>query len=87
MRQLTKSLLVLIIISFSGLILAANSQINLTVKGYHNSNERILDNNSVLFTGDSFQLSVEALDTLHIYAFLIDSSNNLQLLNSPNLPS
>jgi len=87
MRQLTKSFLVLIIISFSGLILAANSQINLTVKGYHNSNERILDNNSVLFTGDSFQLSVEALDTIHIYAFLIDSSNNLQLLNSPNLPS
>jgi S1-C subfamily serine protease len=87
MRQLTKSFLVLIIISFSGLILAANSQINLTVKGYHNSNERILDNNSVLFTGDSFQLSVEALDTIHIYAFLIDSSNNLQLLNSPDLPS
>ena len=87
MSQLIKSLLVLIIISFSGLILAANSQINLTVKGYHNSNERILDNNSVLFTGDSFQLSVEALDTIHIYAFLIDSSNNLQLLNSPNLPS
>ena len=87
MRQLTKSFLVLIIISFSGLILAANSQINLTVKGYHNSNERILDSNSVLFTGDSFQLSVEALDTIHIYAFLIDSSNNLQLLNSPNLPS
>jgi len=87
MKPFIKSLLVLTIISFSGLILAANSQINLTVKGYHNSNERILDNNSVLFTGDSFQLSVEALDTIHIYAFLIDSSNNLQLLNSPNLPS
>jgi len=87
MRQLIKSLLVLIIISFSGLISAANSQINLTVKGYHNNNERILDNNSVLFTGDSFQLSVEALNTIHIYAFLIDSGNNLELLNSPNLSS
>ncbi|MDB9865102.1 trypsin-like peptidase domain-containing protein [Candidatus Thioglobus sp.] len=87
MKALIKSLLVLSILSFSGLILASNSLINLTVKGYHNSNERILDSNSVLFTGDSFQLSVEALDTIHIYAFLIDSSNNLQLLNSPNLPS
>ena len=87
MKRLIKSLLVLTIISFSGLLLAANSQINLTVKGYHNNNERVLDNNSVLFTGDSFQLSVEALDTIHIYAFLIDSSNNLQLLNSPSLPS
>ena len=87
MKALIKSLLVLSILSFSGLILASNSQINLTVKGYHNGNERILDNNSILFTGDSFQLSVEALDTIHIYAFLIDSGNNLQLLNSPSLPS
>lgn len=87
MKTLIKSLLVLSILSFSGLILASNSQINLTVKAYHNGNERILDNNSILFTGDSFQLSVEALDTIHIYAFLIDSGNNLQLLNSPSLPS
>jgi len=67
--------------------LADNNQIKLTVKGYHNDGERILDNNSTLFTGDSFQLSVEALDTIHIYAYLLDSGNNLQLLNSPNLPS
>jgi len=87
MKPFIKGLLVLTIISFSGLILASNSQINLTVKGYHNGNERILDNNSILFTGDSFQLSIEALDTIHIYAFLIDSGNNLQLLNSPSLPS
>jgi len=87
MKPFIKSLIVLTIISFSGLTFAANSQISLTVKGYHNNNERILDNNSVLFTGDSFQLSVEALDTIHIYAFLLDSGNNLQLLNSPNRPS
>ena len=87
MKILIKSVLAVAILSLSGLILAANSQIKLTVKAYHNENVRILDNNSVLFTGDSFQLSVEALDTIHIYAFLIDSSNNLQLLNSPNLPS
>ena len=87
MKILIKSVLAVAILSLSGLILAANSQIKLTVKAYHNENVRILDNNSVLFSGDSFQLSVEALDTIHIYAFLIDSGNNLQLLNSPSLSS
>jgi len=41
----------------------------------------VLDNDSVLFSGDSFQFSVEALDSVHVYAFLIDSTNNVILLN------
>ena len=87
MKKIIQSILALIILSLSSGVLADNNQIKLTVKGYHNDGERILDNNSILFTGDSFQLSVEALDTIHIYAYLLDSGNNLQLLNSPNLPS
>ena len=87
MKKIIQSFLALIILSLSSGVLADNNQIKLTVKGYHNNGERILDNNSILFTGDSFQLSVEALDTIHIYAYLLDSGNNLQLLNSPNLPS
>jgi S1-C subfamily serine protease len=87
MKKIIQSILALIILSLSSGVLADNNQIKLTVKGYHNDGERILDNNSTLFTGDSFQLSVEALDTIHIYAYLLDSGNNLQLLNSPNLPS
>ena len=87
MKKIIQSILALIILSLSSGVLADNNQIKLTVKGYHNNGERILDNNSILFTGDSFQLSVEALDTIHIYAYLLDSGNNLQLLNSPNLPS
>jgi len=87
MKKIIQSILALIILSLSSGVLADNNQIKLTVKGYHNDEERILDNNSILFTGDSFQLSVEALDTIHIYAYLLDSGNNLQLLNSPNLPS
>ena len=87
MKNIIQSILALIILSLSSGVLADNNQIKLTVKGYHNDGERILDNNSILFTGDSFQLSVEALDTIHIYAYLLDSGNNLQLLNSPNLPS
>ena len=80
MKNIIQSILALIILSLSSGVLADNNQIKLTVKGYHNDGERILDNNSILFTGDSFQLSVEALDTIHIYAYLLDSGNNLQLL-------
>ena len=63
---------------------ALNEDIKLTVKGYHNEHTRILDNNSVLFSGDSFRLKVEALSDLYIYAFLIDSNNNVQQLQSQN---
>jgi S1-C subfamily serine protease len=63
---------------------ALNEDIKLTVKGYHNEHTRILDNNSVLFSGDSFRLKVEALSNLYIYVFLIDSNNNVQQLQSQN---
>lgn len=81
MKSIVRSILLFTTISLCGGALASNSQINLKVKGYHNENERMLESNSILFSGDSFQLSVEALDSLHIYAFLIDSSGNVMLLN------
>ena len=81
MKSIVRSILLFTTISLCGGALASNSQIDLKVKGYHNENERMLESNSILFSGDSFQLSVEALDSLHIYAFLIDSSGNVMLLN------
>jgi len=81
MKSIVRSILLFTTISFCGGALASNSQIDLKVKGYHNENARMLESNSILFSGDSFQLSVEALDSLHIYAFLIDSSGNVMLLN------
>ena len=81
MKSIVRSILLFTTISLYGGVLASNSQIDLKVKGYHNENERVLESNSILFSGDSFQLSVEALDSLHIYAFLIDSTDNVMLLN------
>ena len=87
MKSIIKTVLAITIISLSSNLFAASSQIKLTIKALHNSNERILEENSILFSGDSFQINVEAKSLLYVYAFLLDSSNNLQLLNSPNSSS
>ena len=84
MESIVRSILFFITISLCGGAFASNNQIDLKVKVYHNENERILDSNSILFSGDYFQLSVEALDSLYVYAFLIDSTDNVMLLNDGN---
>ena len=81
MKSIVRSILLFSIISLCGGTYASSSQIDLKVKGYHNENERTLESNSILFSGDSFQLSVEALDSVYVYAFLIDSTDNVILLN------
>ena len=87
MKILIKSLVIITFLASSLNSYASNDDINLVVSGYHNNNTRILDNNSVLFSGDAFQLEVEALSELYIYAFLIDSNNNTQQLESQNSSS
>ena len=84
MKKIPISFIAIALLCSSLLATAGSDQINLTVKGHHNDNTRILDNNSVLFSGDSFQLSVEVQAELYIYAFLIDSNNNTQQLKSQN---
>ncbi|SVC29865.1 uncharacterized protein METZ01_LOCUS282719, partial [marine metagenome] len=87
MKNISKTLIAIILLTTSIVSIAGSDEVNLTVKGYHNDSTRILDNNSVLFSGDSFQLSVEALEELYIYVFLIDSNNNIQQLKSLNSSS
>ena len=87
MKNISQILLAIILLTTSIVSIAGSDEVNLTVKGYHNDSTRILDNNSVLFSGDSFQLSVETLEELYIYVFLIDSNNNLQQLKSLNSSS
>jgi S1-C subfamily serine protease len=87
MKILAKSLVIITLLASSLSSYASTDDINLIVSGYHNDNTRILDNNSVLFSGDAFQLEVEALSELYIYVFLIDSNNNTQQLESQNSSS
>jgi S1-C subfamily serine protease len=84
MKSIIRIVVLFALGGFLGHAFASKADINLTVKGYHNDNERSLETNSVLFSGDSFQISVEAKDSLYIYAFVIDSSNNVILLNRNN---
>ena len=84
MKKISQTLLAIILLTTSIVSIAGPDVVNLTVKGYHNDSTRILDNNSVLFSGDSFQLSIEVLAELYIYVFLIDSNNNIQQLKSLN---
>ena len=87
MKNISQILLAIILLTTSIVSVAGSNEVNLTVKGFHNNNIRILDNNSVLFSGDSFQLSVEVQAELYIYVFLIDSNNNIQQLKPPNSSS
>jgi len=84
MNKLYKSLTAFIFLIASTNLLAVNNHINLTVKGYHSNNERLLENNSILFSGDSFQIEVESKSAIYIYAFLLDSNLNLQQLGGSN---
>ena len=87
MKNISKTLVAIILLTTSIVNIAGADEVNLTVKGNHNDSTRILDNNSVLFSGDSFQISVEVLEELYIYVFLIDSNNNLQQLKPNNSSS
>ena len=52
MKSIIKTVLAITIISLSSNLFAASSQIKLTIKALHNKNVRILEENSILFSGD-----------------------------------
>jgi len=84
MKKISKILLSIALLSTS--IHAADDpyQLKLTVKAHHNNTIRILDDNSVLFSKDAFQFNIQTSSPMYIYVFLIDSNNNIQLLDPPN---
>ena len=84
MKKISKILLSIALLSTS--IHAADDpyQLKLTVKAHHNNTTRILDDNSVLFSKDAFQFNIQTSSPMYVYAFLIDSNNNIQLLEPPN---
>lgn len=61
---------------------AEQEVIEIKVNGLHANIPRVVEHNSVLFSGDSFQLEVLVNTGQHIYSFLLDSSNELTSLSS-----
>jgi S1-C subfamily serine protease len=61
---------------------AEKGTIEIKVNGLHANVSKIVKHNSVLFSGDSFQLEVLVSTGQHVYSFLLDSSNELTNLSS-----
>jgi len=82
MLILLKRLFFIVVITITSVSHSTQEQIDLTVNGLHNGNLRIVEDNSALFSGDSFQLEIKVNSAQHIYSFLLNSSNELTVLNS-----
>lgn len=74
-----KKLYFLILISLVSLSYAAQGQVEITIKGKHNDKERIVDNNSALFSGDSFRLEIEIDSNQYVYSFLLSKGEVFEL--------
>ena len=61
---------------------AEKGSIEIKVNGLHAKVSKVVEHNSVLFSGDSFQLEVLVNTGQHVYSFLLDSSNELINLSS-----
>ena len=82
MLILLKRLFFIVVITITSVSHSTQEQIDLIVNGLHNGNLRTVEDNSALFSGDSFQLEIKVNSAQYIYSFLLDSSNELTVLNS-----
>ena len=77
-----KNVSFLFLITLANLPYAAQEQVEITVNGLHNDKTRIVENNSVLFSGDSFQLEIKVDSNQYVYSFLLDSSGVVTKLDA-----
>jgi len=77
-----KNVSFLFLITLASLSYAAQDQVEITVNGLHNDKARIVENNSVLFSGDSFQLEIKVDSNQYVYSFLLDSSGVVTKLDA-----
>ena len=56
----------------------------ITIRGLHNDFPRILKDGDALFSGDSFHMTINTESDAYVYAFMIDSSGEIALLNPDN---
>ncbi len=80
--NVTKKILCVFILCLSGLSLAVQEQLEVKVRGLHDKNTRVIENDSALFSGDSFQLEVLVNKSQFVYSFFLDSSEKLTSLDS-----
>jgi len=71
-------------LAFGITIQVSANQLKLDVSAIHNDAVRILLDNSVLYTGDQFKLTISADSDMHVSIFNIDSNNETYLINTAN---
>jgi len=79
-----KKIVFVIFITWFSVAFAVSGKINMTVNGLHDGRVNVIEDYGVLFSGDSFQLRVKPGDNSYLYAFLVDTLNDITLLNSSN---
>jgi S1-C subfamily serine protease len=82
MLILLKRLFFVIVVAFASVSYSAQEDIKLTINGLHNGNLRVVEDGSVLFSGDSFQLELKVNSAQYLYSFLIDSTGAVTTLDS-----
>ena len=87
MLVLLKKLFFIIVLVFSSMSYSAQEDIELTVNGLHNGNLRVVEDGSVLFSGDSFQLELKVNFAQYLYSFLFDSTGTVTTLDSGFKPA
>jgi V8-like Glu-specific endopeptidase len=82
MLILLKRLFFIIVLIVSSVSYSAQEDVSLAVNGLHNGNLRVVEDNSVLFSGDSFQLELKVNSAQYLYSFLLDSTGEVTTLDS-----
>jgi S1-C subfamily serine protease len=77
--------LFIVFITWYNASFAVFEKTNLVVNSLHDGIVNTIKDNGVLFSGDSFQLKIKPGDNTYLYAFLVDTSNSVTLLNSSNV--
>ena len=78
-------ILFIVFITWYNASFAVFEKTNLVVNSLHDGIVNTIKDNGVLFSGDSFQLKIKPGDNTYLYAFLVDTSNSVTLLNSSNV--
>jgi len=77
---------VALLLIISGTPHASVDRLEISVSAIHGDVIRSLSDNSVLYTGDKFKLTVSVSSEMYVSIFNIDSNNEASLINSANQP-
>jgi len=82
MLVLLKKFLFIVVVTIASVSYSAQEDVDLVINGLHNGSTRMIEDNSVLFSGDSFQLEININSDQYLYSFLLDSTGVITTLDA-----